>query len=274
MSKILVLGSSGFIGSELKKNIFFSSHDVVYSDIILNDSNTKFIDILDFEMLSKEVDKFEIIINLTGQISDPIDNCLKINTEGTFNIIKAIKSSKKKIRLIHLSSVVVYGNFKGPDENSITIPDTSYGLCKYFAENLIKEHLKDFTILRLSNLYGENCQKGIINYLKKSFLNSEKIYLNTDINLKRDFIYIEDFLKVLMFFLEKSTHKIYNVGSGYSFSVNDLISNIQKINKRQLKFNFTKGKTYNQIEYLDSSRLKKENLNIEFKNVFDFLKFN
>ena len=273
MNKILVLGSSGFIGSELKKSKFFSSANIVYSDIKINDSNTRYIDILDYEMLFKEVNKFDIIINLTGQISDPIDNCLKINTEGIFNIVEAIKSSKRKIRLIHLSSVAVYGNFKGPDEESFLIPDTSYGLCKYFAENLIKEYLNNYTILRLSNLYGENCQKGIINYLKESFLNSKKIYLNTDISLKRDFIHIEDLIEVIIFFLEKSNHNVYNVGSGNSYSIHELIDNIQKYNKRKPIYQFIKGETYNQIEYLNISRLKKENLRIEFKNVNDFLKF-
>jgi len=111
--KILITGSSGFIGSELIKQIS-KKHDVVTYDLT-NDQN-----ILDYEKLKKAMEGCEIVVHLAA-LRKPyedktFEDYFNTNCRGVFNVVKAAEANKVK-KVIFTSSTSYYGA-----ENGIPMP--------------------------------------------------------------------------------------------------------------------------------------------------------
>ena len=85
--------------------------------------------------LQRDLSKFDIIINCTGQITKPFNICLTLNSDGIENLLE---SMNKKARLIHISTVAVYGSSKFCDEKSPLNPESNYATAKAFAEKNYK----------------------------------------------------------------------------------------------------------------------------------------
>ncbi len=160
--KILILGASGLLGQSLvdlfkeKEYVIgaLSRNSLEYTDKNINIYN---IDILDYLLLEEVIKEYDIIVNCTGQITNPINQCLLLNTSGITNIINAVEKYNKKF--IHISSVSVYGSTEYASEVSKLNPETPYATMKYFSDYLIEQRLKNYAILRVSNLFGKNQQK-------------------------------------------------------------------------------------------------------------------
>ena len=175
MNKILILGASGFLGKSLVGFFLANNFRVGALSRTFDQKNDKLdayaVNILDYESLEPIIAQYDIIINCTGQITDPIHNCIILNTKGVQNIIDAVK--KNKNYLIHLSTVLVYGSSSGVSEKSTINPESVYGSIKYFAEYQISHHLTNYVILRVSNLYGKGQSKGALGYILRTFRNNQ-----------------------------------------------------------------------------------------------------
>ena len=110
MIKLLIIGGSGYFGSKLLNNIKFDFKNISRSKTTLK--NYIKLDITRNNMYqSLKHLRFDYIINLsTTKISEKKSNHIKLNTIGINNIIEF--SNKKKIPLIHFSSVAVYNQKK------------------------------------------------------------------------------------------------------------------------------------------------------------------
>jgi len=213
-NKIIVIGGSGFLGSQIIKT--FQNHglnDIACGDINENENiNCDFIkiDLLDYSNLSKNLSTYDLIINCTGQITDPFNLCFKLNSDGINNLIKSLNSKK---HLIHISTVSVYGSGNYCDEDSILNPETNYAVAKAFAEKKIIEQCDEklFTILRLSNLYGTNQRKGISAYLINSYLTDKVLSFNNNGKLIRSYMHVSDCAKIIYQIAKKKLHGVYNV---------------------------------------------------------------
>ena len=102
LKTVLLIGSSGFLGSHLKKKL-----KKTYKLICVNRKNQ--FDISNFEkvktLLNKKID---FVINLSGQVSTK-KNMLKTIVRGNENIINVIKNKKKKPVVYFISTTLVYG---------------------------------------------------------------------------------------------------------------------------------------------------------------------
>ena len=130
------------------------------------------------------------------------------------------------------------------DEISKIHPSSIYGITKHQQEQMILLMGKVLNIpaiaLRYQNVYGPgqsltNPYTGILSIFSTRLLNGNNIDIYEDGNESRDFVFIDDVVNATTMALEnqKADNKIFNVGSGFSTSVNEvarILHNLYKSN--------------------------------------------
>ena len=187
MKKILLIGSTGYIGKRLikiiKKNF----------QIITPQRKKSFIDISNKDSLKKFISNdLDYIINLSGQESTK-KIMKKIILQGNKNIIELVSKLKKKIVVIFFSTSLVYGYSKYQiKENSKINPLSDYAKIKTQAEKLYIKSKIHFRLLRVSNVYDKIFHYCIL--LKKKFFD-DRILLSPSLH-----VVISYWLEVLLHF--------------------------------------------------------------------------
>lgn len=160
-NKILLTGSSGFLGSFIKKELSnlnilgLSKHN---NDFNVNLSNN--IPVFD--------ESFDLVIHAAGKshsVPNKVDEILsfyKTNVDGTINLLEGLSRCIKPQKFVFISSVSVYGLTSGVliREDSQLVAQDPYGKSKVEAEKIVQEwcmkHNVLCTILRLPLLVGSN----------------------------------------------------------------------------------------------------------------------
>lgn len=159
MSKVLVLGSNGQVGCELKK---IAPKNYIFI-------GKKKININNFKDIKKIIEKIKprVILNLAAFTKVDLSevkkwDCINTNYLSTINLVDYLK--KKKIMYFYLSTDYVFDGKKKNTykENELKKPLNFYGLTKSLSENYIIQNSKKYLILRTSWIYSSN---------KSSFLN-------------------------------------------------------------------------------------------------------
>lgn len=275
-NNIIVLGGSGFLGSHiieaLQKKI---TKNVVCGDFIHN----KFIDckfvklnILDREEIRCKLKDYDIIINCIGQITNPFDQCFKLNSIGINNLCSVL--SINKARLIQISTIAVYGSLKKCNEKSSVNPETNYATAKAFAEQiLLDNNLNDnLTILRLSNLYGSHQLKGVFAYLLKSYFTDRILEFNNNGNLIRSFMHVEDCADIIIEVVKNNQiNGIYNVKGHETYSIVKLIEEFENRFSVEFEKKFSNTLPWENILSLEDSKLRSK-IDLQPKwSVFDYI---
>lgn len=282
INKILVLGGSGFLGSHIIKSLQVNTDFHVTNGDIKEDKtlNCDFIpfDILDNNKMQETLSNYNTVINCVGQVTEPINLCFKINSEGILNLSR--NNDLIKFRLIHISTVSVYGSANFCDENSKLNPETPYAMAKAYSERILIENFneKDLVILRLPNLYGFNQQKGIFAYLLKSYATDRKLNFNNNGKLYRSYIHADDCSAIIYKVVtNKNIMGIYNVEGNQKISVKNLVENLERELDIIFEKNFNNNHSWENIKHLDGSKLKslidydyRWNFSEFFKNEIDY----
>lgn len=252
MKTILLIGSSGFIGSYLKK-------DLKKKYRLICPINKKKFDITNFKKVNDILkSNIDIIINLSGQISKT--RMYSTIIKGNKNIIQALKKQKKKICVYYISSTLVYGfSNKILDENSKTDPYSQYAKLKKKGENLFLKSNLDYKILRVANVYDYN-KKGILKNIIGSITKKEKLKI-TNLNASRNFIHVKDLSKIISIMLNKKLkYRIYNVANE-NLTIKQIIRFIEKSLKIKVDMTI---KNY-RLKLLSSQKIKKAKILKEIK---------
>lgn len=242
--KILITGASGFLGVNLIKELSKQKSFLIFGLVNLKTrkfkkiKNVKYIksDISNSKLLRKKLkNNFDYVINFAGNIDHKNKNqTLKTHYNGLKNLINIIPRDKIQ-KFIQIGSSLEYGNKKCPHfENIKCDPISHYGKSKFLSTKFIQKKIKNYIILRPYQIYG-SYQK--INRLIPLVINSclkNKSFNCTDGKQYRDFLYVDDFIDLVIKILKKRKIKegIYNVGSGKPIKVKTVISSIQKIIKK------------------------------------------
>jgi len=233
--KILVIGSKGFIGSQICK-YFANEHQVWEADIVedkrdnytvLSKQNT------DFDCLFNKT-KYDVCINASGNGSVPISLNqpvfdFELNVTNTIKLLDAIKIFCPECKFINLSSAAVYGNPASlpVTENMQTTPMSPYGWHKLYAEQLCKEYYYLYNLhtinLRLFSVYGEGLKKQIFWDTYQKSLSSTKIELFGSGKETRDFIYISDLVDAVNCVIHRGLFngEAVNVASGIETTIKE-----------------------------------------------------
>ncbi len=242
MGKILVTGSSGFIGKEIVKRLDKSK-------VITDSNNSERIELQNREQVMK-LDSADMVIHLGGKTpqkelkwSEYFDN----NVIGTLNVLEYCIQKKVK-KMIYVSSYV-YGNPKycPIDENHPINPHNAYTESKYLGERLCEFYCNrsdlNLIILRPFNIFGEYMRDG---FLITNLINSVKTGKKLTIvnkNSKRDFLHVDDFVNLIVKLIDYDfKFEIFNVGAGESYSFEDIIKKIERITFQKINVGYEENK--------------------------------
>ena len=295
MKRFIVTGGYGFIGSNLirllikKKfkvlnidNMSYSAQKYNLNGINKKNYSFKKMDINNKKGILKVLKSFKPdgIFNLAADthVDRSIDdsfNFIKNNILGVFNLLEALKTNKKKIRLVHISTDEVYGDILGnkrSDEKHPYIPSSPYSASKASSDHLVfsyvRTHKIDAVISNCSNNYGpRQFPEKLIPKMIYNMLNNKPLTIYAKGKNSREWIYVDDHCEALikLFFKGKSGEK-YNIGSGINCSNIYIIKRILqsfrnkkiKIGKK-VKIKFVKDRPGHDFRYaLNSNKIKRK----------------
>jgi len=265
MKTALLIGGSGFIGSNLAKALA-KEYQVRIADLrppmeIQHLENVVYIPLIlgavpNYSEMLKGVD---IVFYLAGGLlpEDDTQNFEDDFVSDLFPVIQLLENMKsfEKKRLFYFSSGgTVYGDTNGLNKEDQQLkPSCKYALLKATAENLMTvynnmHNMEAFTI-RLSNPYGDrvrsNQRQGIIPILVDAIYNDKPFTVWGNGENIRDYIYINDVVNgVLSLISYNGTNRIFNIGTGQGCSINDVVSIVEK----------SVGRTYNKLQYGDARK--------------------
>lgn len=269
-NNIILIGSSGFVGRNIKKYFLKKKTKCIYL-------STKNFDLTKItkSKIEKYFKKNSIIIYAAGKhrkFGDTVE--LRDYNLRIFKSLLIELGNKLPNKIIFLSTVEVYGDKKRLkiNEKSSLNPLNLYAEGKLFQENELKKFSKknkiNFNILRLPGFYGKDDKNSIISKMYLFFKNRLKIKFITNGDELRDYVFINDLVKIINFFVKNKNQKFYgifNIVQGKSFKIKKYLFYLKKNLNSDKNFIFGKKKGFN-------LRFDNKKLNIFLiKNNFKFL---
>lgn len=283
--KIAILGAAGFIGTNLaiklsenvdneitlidrKEEYFSTIKKLQLPDVRFKTSSLDLM--MDFSILEGEDVVYHLVsTNVPTTSNQHISQDIQTNVLFSSNLFEAcVKYGVKKMVFISSGGTVYGKEAKCPlSENTPTNPISSYGVQKITIEKLLYLYNYmyglDYRIIRLANPYGPyqrpNGILGAVTTFTYKALKKEKITVYGDGSIIRDFIYIDDAIDAILKIVNgENKHRLFNLGSGYGTSVNDVLIAIENVLECKLNVEYREGRAVDvPINYLDISRYEK-----------------
>lgn len=232
--RLLILGSTGFIGSTLCRKMREAGFDVISADICdAKDSSYIKFDAINPNFCSLiKATKPDVLINCTGAASvpesfkDPLHD-YTLNTTRIAEMLEAIRLWSPNTKFVHFSSAAVYGNpVNSPVVETCRIkPLSPYGWHKFHAENICIESHEMFGLqtmsLRVFSAFGPGLKKQIFWDIYNKALNSKRLELFGTGDETRDFIFVDDIAKAVLSLIERGCFdgRAVNVANGMSSTI-------------------------------------------------------
>lgn len=284
MSKVLVSGGAGFIGSILVDRLVLEGHKVTILDNLVSGSrdyiNLKAdfweLDILDKGLIQRFKEaKFDLVYHLAAQIdvrqsvSNPVfDN--EINVVGGLNIVSACKESGVKKIVFSSTGGAIYGEAEEipTSEYAATYPLSPYGINKLALEKYLNYYYQvfglNYTILRFANVYGPRQYKGgeagVIAIFTEAAASDSTCTLYGDGLQTRDFVYVDDVVEALIKAGIIDCRGEINVSTGIETNMLEMIGAIESAAAKKLKLIQAPGKAGEQRRSCLSNRRALETL--------------
>lgn len=264
-SRVLITGVAGFIGSNLANRLLNKGCTVVGIDNLSYGvreqipGGTEFheIDIRD-KHIHEVFGGVDYVYHLAAKncISDCQEDPLEtsdINVTGTVNVFEAARRAKVRKVIYAESSALYEGISVFPTPEHEVRPLSVYASSKYaamlFAENYRRFFGLPMTALRYFCVYGprQDYRRSIPPVFSAfiiKLLKGEQPVIYGDGNKRRDFVHVDDVndFHLLCMTDDRSTGGVYNLGSGISYSINEiyeviaslLVSNTKPVYKADL----------------------------------------
>jgi nucleoside-diphosphate-sugar epimerase len=289
--RYLVTGGAGFIGSNTVDELVRRGHGVVVLDDLSSGKEENLADvrakitfikgsITDLEMVQKAMLQADYVIHLAARTSvprsvkDPIDTN-RINVDGTLNVLVAARDNKVK-RIVFAASSSAYGDTPTlpKSENMQPIPISPYGVSKYvgelYAQTFGRCYGLENVCLRYFNIFGprqdpDSPYSGVLSRFATAFLDSSPPVVFGDGAQTRDFTYVDNAVAANILASEAPTAsgRTFNIGTGHSVSLNQVLEMLQKISGKTLEAKYEAARDGDIRDSLADIRLAQESLGYE-----------
>jgi len=252
MTRVLVTGGAGFIGSHLVDRLIEKGFDVVVLDNFFSGkcenlnqhfgkANFCFVegDVRDRTRVKKALKNVDYVFHLAAIVS--VNFSIKkpllvndVNVKGTLNVLEESLNARVK-RFVLASSCAVYGEpVRLPiAEDHPTIPLSPYGVSKLTAEHYCRLFCKLYGLetvcLRFFNVYGPRQRGGsyggVITKFIERLRKGKNLMVFGDGTQTRDFVYVSDVVEAMLLSIkgEKCVGETINIASGVETSINELV---------------------------------------------------
>ena len=259
MTVTLITGAAGFIGSQLAyalwkqkervilvddysygkdDNLIFSDHDFRNEVIKCDICNREAMELL------FSTNKIDYVYHI-GAIT-PLPDCqinpgraVEVNVAGTVNMLELSRKYGVK-KVIFSSTSAVYENCKVFPTKETDEIETSlvYSTSKYTSELFCRAFHDAYglnvTVLRFANVYGPHIdclrtQPPVAGYIIRELYYNRPVVLHSDGEQRRDYVYVDDLVRLAILVRESKGFDIVNVSTGITMSVNEMFDIISEI---------------------------------------------
>lgn len=260
MSKILITGGAGFIGSNLCEYFLEKEHQVLCLDNFatghrhniapfLDHPDFQLIegDIRDLEVCQKAVEGVDYVLHQAAlgsvprSIKDPITSN-EVNVSGFLNMLVASRDAGVK-RFIYAASSSTYGDSESLPkvEDKIGKPLSPYAITKYvnelYAEIFSKTYGLETIGLRYFNVFGRRqdpngAYAAVIPLFVKQLMKKESPVINGTGDYSRDFTYVDNVVQMneraMLTANPAAINTVYNTAVGDRTTLNDLVKYLKE----------------------------------------------
>ena len=255
MSKVLVTGGAGFIGSHVSEQLLVRGYDVMVLDDLsggFEDNlvpGVRFIEgsITDPILINKlfEEEKFDYVYHLAAYAAEGLSHFIKHfnytnNLIGSINLINAAINHGIKC-FVFTSSIAVYGaSPKLPmSEADFPHPEDPYGIAKLAVEQELRVSHEmfglNYIIFRPHNVYGERQNIGdryrnVVGIFMNQIMQGKPMTIFGNGNQTRAFSYIKDIVPLMVEAIQTPAafNQVFNIGADQPYSVNELAFAVAK----------------------------------------------
>jgi dTDP-glucose 4,6-dehydratase len=288
MSKILVTGGAGFIGSNFVHHVIANTdHTVTVLDALTYAGNVHSLDglpndryslvigdIRDAPLVDELFDEHDAVVHFAAEshndnsLHDPRP-FLETNIIGTYTLLEAAR--KHDIRLHHISTDEVYGDLELDDparftESTPYNPSSPYSSTKAGSDLLVRAWVRSFgvqaTISNCSNNYGpyQHVEKFIPRQITNVLTGTRPKLYGSGENV-RDWIHADDHSSAVLTILDKGViGETYLIGADGEKNNKDVVELIlEELGQPRDAYDLVKDRPGHDMRYaIDSTRLRTE----------------
>lgn len=248
MTRLLVVGGSGFIGRRIVERALSLGWDVTSHGFstqrVESSGNLRHLtaDLTDPKQVNAAefAEEYDYVVNASGYIvhtlfRDGGREVLDAHFAGLMNLIQNINRSSLK-RFVNIGSSDEYGNNQSPQrESSREAPISPYSIGKVAATHFLQmlHRTEDFpaTVLRLFLTYGPGQDdRRFLPQIVKGCLDNRSFPTSEGGQL-RDFCFIDDTVDAIFrtFSTDASSGEVINIGSGVPVTIRSVIETVREI---------------------------------------------
>lgn len=225
MTRVLVTGGHGFIGTSLVRLLSKQGFDVVAPERTQLDlSSTSAVESF------VETCKPDWIFNLAGYRGDDKEEAERVNVLGTQNLLSAGKHAGVRA-FVQAGTCMEYGNAPVPfTEDAEASPGGTYAASKLKATQLVLNSGMPATVLRFTNVYGANSSRDLFHTIRTALAANARVRVSDDIT--RDYIYVEDAAQAFIRaaeHIDRAAGEIINISSNTAVSTRDVARAVERM---------------------------------------------
>jgi UDP-glucose 4-epimerase len=237
MKKVLITGSSGYIGSHLAKMLMDKTLQYEVHGLDIRDPQQTMHRFYrqDINRQFTIDEEFDAVIHLAALVNVGESEQIPIqyyitNLNGTMNVINKVKTK----------------NFIFASTGAAVGCESAYGISKRAAEDVVKEYStkhspKDYTIFRFYNVIGSDGfaptnPDGLMYNLMKARETGEFTIFGNDYDVSpdgtcvRDYVHVNEICDALMQAIEKPSNSVESLGHGVGYTVSEIVNLFQRVN--------------------------------------------